>query len=264
MRAATDHLKDIVAERHSAVKQSYDALMSQLAATNEDGVRQKNAELLHNLNSLGEVVARAHWPGWLADLIQHANGYDKNYNNGHATWLAHLKSLFRNFTAVHEHEWFFEAEDAPPFNIDEIIENAKVKYSVDEHYRRVIETLEVLVQSDDLDSIKAIRDLESIVSLLRASQKGSYYSQVTAWTIGSRFMANFGEAYLKKSKILGPAIDAFEKTAQELDLSIKKTAEQAKHDVGKAIRESLASQAGALAASEGIAILETPDSSLRT
>jgi hypothetical protein len=226
VRSIDEHISKLVSERHSDVRVKFEALLNAIATTDLNEIQSANNTLEKSLVSLSDVVAREHWPTWLSDLIKHTTNYRTRHNNGVATWNAHLKSLIRNFYLVENHVWFQTEEDNPAFDVDQLINAARTEFKIDELFQRIIETLKSLSAREELDSAKAIRDLEEIIKILQRSRSGSFTAQYTSWQFTRRFVPNLISAYLKRSNMTGPAIEAFEQTAQELDLNLGKAKDQ--------------------------------------
>lgn len=259
MRATSEHIEKLVAERHNAVRQSYEALLIAIAANDRQSVQEKNARLLEELQALGAVVAREHWPDWLASLINNTNRFKTNHSNGQATWVAHLKCLMQNYDQMQNYQWFAEPDAKPAFDVDQLIAKAKAQHKVDDLYQGVIQTLQALADSGEMDSVKAVKDLEAIIQILKNAKKGSFSSQIAAWSFARRFVPNLISAYAKRSDVVGPAIEAFEKTAEELDVNFKKAAEQVVLELNAAVKDGFSSDAATLTAEEGFPLLPEPE-----
>ncbi|MXO91674.1 hypothetical protein [Pontixanthobacter aquaemixtae] len=227
MQDSSQHLEKLVAERHADVAKRYDELLNSLAKNNQDQVNSANSALFEALEQLGAVVARGDWPDWLADLHHHTRNYRTNHKNGLATWVAHLKSIIRYGPEIQEHVWFSgPANPTPKIDVDEIIQGARSQFKIDELFDRVVETLRSLAACDELDSAKAIADLQEVILIMQKARKGSFTGQVGTWQFVRRFMPNLISAYIKRSAISGPAIEAFEQTANELDVNLGEAKDQ--------------------------------------
>jgi hypothetical protein len=220
MQATQDHVGNLVSERHSDVRLKLDALVNALATNDADNINLANAELETSLDALGKVIARQQWPSWLLDLIQHTHNYRTNHGNGLATWVAHLRSVMDNRAAVENYSWFSTAQEELAFDVDRLIDAARHEFKIDDLFERLITTLRALTTCDDLDSAKAISDLQEIISILQRARSGSFMAQHTTWQFVRRFIPNLITAYVKRSGIAGPVIEAYEQTAHELDINL--------------------------------------------
>jgi hypothetical protein len=131
-----------------------------------------------------------------------------------------------NAALVENHIWFQPEEHEPAFDVDKLIHAARMEFKIDDLFERLIETLKGLSTCDELDSAKAIRDLEEVIVIMRRAKSGSFSAQYASWQFVRRFVPNLISAYIKRSDLAGPAVEAFEQTAQELDLNLGKAKDQ--------------------------------------
>jgi hypothetical protein len=222
LRATSDHVSSLVAERHATVRQKFERLLAAIAANDAARVGAANVDMDDALQQLGLVVAREHWPNWLTDLQSNTSNYRNNHANGKSTWIAHLRSLMQNWEAMENHVWFADKPKESIFDVDGLIKIARSEFIIDELFDRIIITLNSLADCEELDSAKAIHDLEGVIAVLRKAKSGSFTAQVASWQFVRRFIPNLISSYLRNSSMAGPAIEAFETTAEELDINIGK------------------------------------------
>lgn len=242
MTTATEHLNKLVAERHANVRATFARLISAFAKNNAAEVSAENAKLDDALKELGQVVARDHWPSWFINLQSNTSNYRTNHKNGKATWEAHIKSIIENYHLMMNHVWFSDEKKTTDFDPDKIIKSARAYYKIDEIFERLIESLRVLVKCDDLDSAKAIADLEEIIRIMQKAKSSSFTAQVASWQFVRRFVPNLISSYLRKSSVAGPSIEAFEKTAEELDIGISQAKDKISEDLLSIAKNSLRSK----------------------
>jgi len=249
----------LVKERHSAVKQAFDALLNAYAAGDQNQIVSANDGLRTALAQLRGVVAAEHLPAWLQELAAHVNQYATQHSKGLPVWRAHLDSAVRNGQALNAETWSFSEQQETLFDIDAIIEKARQDQKIDELYGRVIESLEALLQSGEIDSIKAATDLQRLIGTLKNARSGSFSSQVFTWNFARRLVPNIIVAYVKRSKITGPLIDAFEQTASELNVSLDAAKDQIGEGILTAAANALRTGTSASITHEGLLYLESSE-----
>lgn len=255
MRSTEEHVSKLIAERHSDVRSKLDILLNAFATNVPDNVHTANANLERALNALGSVVAREDWPLWLSDLLVNTFNYRTNHANGIATWIAHLRSIIAHASSVDSHVWFVENDPIPVFDVDLLILTARSEFKIDELFDRVVETLRALSSCEEIDSAKAIHDLEEIIRILQRAKAGTFTAEYASWQFVRRFVPNLISAYLKRSDVTGPMIEAFEQTANELDMNLDKAKDQLSERMLDAAKSNLKSTAfQAISASEIIAL----------
>ncbi|MGB3795250.1 MAG: hypothetical protein WA957_02995 [Alteraurantiacibacter sp.] len=233
------HVLALVHERHSAVRQAFDQLLNAFALGEQQRVVVANENFRESLAGLKAVIAGKHWPDWLKKLDQASHLYATRHTNGLSTWRSHLESVIDNSRGLLNESWDFESSVEVLFDINAIIEKAKADHGVDLLYQSVIECLQELINSGEIDSVRASSDLTRMVETLRKVQSSSFSSQVFTWRFASRLVPNIIASYVKRNSITGPIIEAFEQTAAELEVSLA----SAKNQIGE---EALSSASNVL------------------
>jgi hypothetical protein len=254
------HVMALVQERHAAVKTAFEELLNSYATGDQSRIVSANESLRAALNQLRAVVATQHLPPWFKDLAQQADQYASRHNVGMPVWSAHLDSALRNAQALNQESWSFSDEPEVLFNIDEIVRKAREEHKIDALYGRVIECLDALLRSGEIDSIKAATDLQRLIATLSEAKVGSFSSQILSWQFARRLLPNIIAAYVKRNSVTGPLIEAFEKTASELDVGLGAAKDQIGERILMAAADALRTDASAGITHEGILFLESPAS----
>jgi hypothetical protein len=251
-----EHVMALVKDRHGAVRQMFDNLLNAYAAGDQGQIINANDSLRSALQQLQAVVASEHWPQWLKDMAQNAGRYSTRHSNGLATWRAHLNSTIRNAEPLNSETWAFSVREEILFDVDEIVEKAKADHRIGELYDKVIESLESLLKSGHIDSIRASTDLMRLIATLRRAKSGSFSSQIFNWRFARRLVPNIITAYVKRNNLTGPLIEAFEQTASELDVSLDAAKDQIGADILSAAATVLRTDADAMVGTSPLLFLE--------
>lgn len=220
------HVVALVRERHNGVKQAFDVLLNAFAIGDRNQTAKANEKFIQSLGALKAVVAAEHWPDWLKAFHAAAERCAGKHSNDMQTWRAHLNIAIAYASSLTNETWKFSEKDDILFDVDSIVLQARLDFKIDELYEQVIECLRDLLDSGDVDSVKACSDLNMLISNLRSAKQGSFTSQVFNWQFARRLIPNIISSYVKRSDITGPLIEAFEKTAEELDISMEKAKDQ--------------------------------------
>lgn len=250
------HVMALVKERHGDVKTAFEGVLNAYAKGDLGQIVAANENLRKSLKGLSRVLASEHLPAWLQDLSANSERYATQHSNGPPTWRAHLDSLLRNARALTEETWSFSEPQNILFDIDAIVEKARQDHRIDALYGRVIETLEALLKSGEIDSIKAAADLNRLIATLQQAKTGSFSSQVFSWQFARRLVPNIIVAYVKRSAVTGPLVEAFEQTAAELDVSLAAAKDQIGEGILTAAADALRTGASASISQEAILFLE--------
>jgi hypothetical protein len=246
----------LVRERHGNVRQTFDALLNAYAVGDKQQIIAANESFRTALHNLEAVVAAEHWPVWLRDLVLNADRYASRHSNGIATWRAHLESAINNAAALNAEDWSFTEEEDVLFDADAIVAKARSDYKIDQLYHQVIACLQQLLDSGEIDSLRASNDLRRLIATLRIANSGSFSAQVFNWRFARRLVPNLICAYIKRSNVTGPIIDAFEQTASELDVSLERAKDQISADILSAAAKVLRTEAGLTTTQEPLLFLE--------
>lgn len=168
-------------ERFSTFKQDLELLLRALTCLNVDQRKLAAAKALQSTEDLQRLLSGSDYPPWLPE-IQSALVANKDLleRDNHSFVLT--RSIAKLYALVQSHQWSFQAEtDALAVDFDGLYERHREQSSIADRFDELIETLEQLVLSEEIDSRKAIKALEKLIATLKKNRKGSYFSQVASW-----------------------------------------------------------------------------------
>ncbi|GGC32664.1 hypothetical protein GCM10011371_20110 [Novosphingobium marinum] len=250
------YIMALIKERHSDVKDRLEKLLLAIVGTDQNTIDLANSNLLQSLHALKDVIAREHHPTWLTDFLKKCQLYKSSHSKGSGIWLAHLKCIIDNYhDLVHENWGFPDTEDSI-FDADKIIEQAARDYKIDALYDKIICCLSALVNSGEIDSFKAIGDLNNIISTLKQSKDQTFLSKVLTWTFTKSLVSNILKEYAKSNNIIGPLIKGYEATASDLDNSIVNVRENIRQRIIEEVKEQMQTDAIQDARVDEIGLLE--------
>jgi hypothetical protein len=208
-------------EKHEQVKRNLHDLLNAYCHEGDLQLRGKKAKhLAESLHALSESLASNYRPGWIGTLYDHAHSFSLNTNSTQALQL--LNVILRYHKAIQDQDWAFTQEEAKPLSFDEIFESLKAESRLDELYDFVIKVLEKIIESNEVDSVTLLQHLERLIATLKANQNGTLRSKVWSWTFVRQFMKHYTIGLLKKTPGIGPAVEALEKTMDDLDKETKR------------------------------------------
>ena len=211
----------LLQERHSELKKSNDALFTVLV---KDDKKAKDKACQNNLdaaNNLSLSLAEADKPEWLKTTIQWCDWYAKNSQRDDAN-----NYLFDNLSPIRndlmQHAWSItnKQEDAD-FHFDEMYERFKAKSKLPEFFDALISTLEKMISSGEIDSIKTIASIQQLLSLLKQNKSGSYFSVMASWEFLGGFIKNTLWESLDSIPVVKQLKKGFEKTVGEMDIELE-------------------------------------------
>jgi hypothetical protein len=216
-----NHFMRLLTERHDDLKKTNDALFDVLIDENK---KAKETACLANLdaaNNLSISLASADRPDWLNLTVKWCKWYIDHVKRDDAS-----KYLFKNISPVRndlmQHQWALskDKEDVD-FHFDEMYERFKKESRLPEFFDALIDTLEKMIASDEIDSIKTINSIKQLLSLLRQNKSGSYFSVMASWEFVGGFIKNTLWESLDSLPVVKQLKKGFEKAVGEMDIELE-------------------------------------------
>ncbi len=140
--------------------------------------------------------------------------------------MMQTSTFFKNISPVRydlmQHQWSLskDKEDAD-FHFDKMYERFKKESRLPEFFDALIDTLEKMIASNEIDSIKTINSIKQLLSLLRQNKSGSYLSVMASWEFMGGFIKNTLWESLDSLPVVKQLKKGFEKTVGEMDIELE-------------------------------------------
>jgi hypothetical protein len=200
-----------VTEKHKEVVLSLDQLVKALVGENAQNKVAKAEDALKKARDLQSAISKQDSPAWLPSLVQGLHHYvTKSWNQQHL-----INHLIDNVANIKQHEWAFVNAEEKAFDFDSIYEHYKSESRIPELFDEIINILEEIEASGEIDSLTMITALGKVLATLKQNRNGSYFSLNSAWEFLVSFLKNYMWSELSKLPMLGSAMEALEKTIKE-------------------------------------------------
>jgi hypothetical protein len=103
---------------------------------------------------------------------------------------------------------------------------------VDKLFDELIQGIEQLLATGEIDSVRATRALEAVLATLRKNVRSAFYARYGAWEVASVYFRHFLWEALSGIPVLGVPVRALEKTMNELGDEMQKVQEAARREIG--------------------------------
>jgi len=211
----------LLQERHSDLKKTNDILFTVLVSENRESKEIACKNNLEAANNLSLSLAAADRPEWLQITIKWCTWYADNLARNDANNI-----LFNNLSPIRsdlmQHEWTLSKSKADAdFNFDEMYERFKKESKLPEFFDALINTLEKMIASGEIDSIKTIASIQQLLSLLKQNKSGSYFSVMASWEFMGGFIKNTLWESLDSIPVVKQLKKGFEKTVGEMDIELE-------------------------------------------
>ncbi|XPF94862.1 hypothetical protein ACM9HF_02300 [Colwellia sp. RE-S-Sl-9] len=200
-----------VSERHNDLISSLDDLVKSLVTVNSSGKKENAESSFKKSKDLESATAEGDRPSWVSDVTLALQRYIKGVHDSHQL----ITYLVDNMAIIKNHKWVFGDPSEDAFDFDSIFEHYKSQSRLPELFEEIIKILEELKSSDELDSRLMVKGLGKVISTLKKSKDGSYFSVNGAWEFLVTFLQNYMWSELSKIPALGSVMQALEKTIKE-------------------------------------------------
>lgn len=224
-----------VNERFEKFRTNYAALLTAFSAGHDSETLQAVSDTLEALDHVLAIISEKDWPPWAGPLRTELHKYQQNSENKKVRY-ALLRVLLNQDRTINLHKWSFETTDA------EIGVDFEATYA--EHYKNskgpalfqaLLEQLQKIVDSGEVDSLKAITSLRKLIATIRANMRGTYFQTVGLSHFVFAVIRNYLWKSLKGIPAIGDLLGSVEDTLKELDAEMS--------EVHVAVRKELAKYA---------------------
>ena len=208
-----------VNERYNDFKSRLTELM-QVLCLNDSAEKARRAKLaLEAAKSLEAALASQDRPAWLQPLAAALQTYQPDQ--------AHLaqplmQAIGNNCAAATNHQWAFDFSDEHPFDFDGLYERYEAESKIPELFDKLVELLDEIVQSGQIDSIRVLHTLETIIATLKKNRSGSYFGVLGTWNFVATYLKNIAWDTFLEVPILRVPVKALRETMEQLDKEVGK------------------------------------------
>ena len=208
-----------VNERFNDFKNRLAELM-QVLCMNDSAEKARRAKLAFEAaKSLETALASQDHPAWLSPLTAALQSYQPDHPS-----LAQqlMQAIGNNCAAATNHQWAFDFSDESPFDFDGLYERFEAESRVPELFDKLVGLLNEIVQSGQIDSIRVLHTLETIIATLKKNRNGSYFGVLGTWNFAGTWLKNIAWGTFLEIPILRVLVKALRETLEELDKEMGK------------------------------------------
>lgn len=211
----------LIKEKHNELKENTGFLFNVLVNENKSEKEVACQKVLNSAEAISNILAKPDRPIWLTETIKYCAWYTQNIGRDDCNNIL-FSNLYPYYNEIINYKWSIGENDVSTnYNFDEIYERFKSESQLPSLFNTLIDILEKMIESGEIDSVKAMSSINQLLSLLKQNKEGSYFSMMASW----EFIGGFIKNSLWESLELIPGIaqlkKAFEKTAVEMDIQIE-------------------------------------------
>lgn len=214
----------VVREKYDQFKSALSSLLSDLSNNDQAKKLESNNRLRKVAQDLSDILAAEDRPDWLNKTATVTTNFAKEnpqpttIRSG-SSWRL-LGELIAIYSEAMDHVWNFEEDSSDAYNFDEVYQRARKSSKLGELFDSLISELEILLNTGEIDSIKAIDSLKKLMKTLSENKNGSYFSTIASWQFLQSFTKNIIWESLNKVPGVQSTKVAFEKTLNEMDIEM--------------------------------------------
>lgn len=218
--------QSVLREKHEQFKSGLLSLLDAISNNDQANKLAASKHLKKVGDELASILAQSDRPDWLVRIIEATRVFSKR--NPEPTTITSgsswelLKELLGLYPAVMNQKWVFEANDQMlAYNFDDVFARARSNSRLSELFDSMISSLETLLSTGGIDSLKAIEALKKLIATLSQNKNGSYFSTIASWEFVRTFTKNYIWKSLEKIPGVQTAKSAFEETLKEMNVEIE-------------------------------------------
>ena len=222
---------NVIREKQKQYEVALSGLLRKLSNNQQSKKLEANKHLLKVAQELSSALAEGDRPWWLNETIEATDEYARKNKNPQSIVSGSSWTLLQRLIEVHKHamgyKWKFdETEELVAYDFDAIFEKSRQSSNVAELFDSMIGALEKMLETEEIDSIKANQALRKLMSTLAQNKTGSYFSTVVTWQFVRSFTKNYMWESLGSIPGVQPIKSAFEKILEETDIEMDQLHEE--------------------------------------
>ncbi len=167
----------------------------------------KDAALVKAISAMQDLQSVVHHnfrPPWLQATLSQLKRFQENPKAEHGIQAAFSVATV-SLPAMKDHQWAFVDEQSG-FDFDQIYEEAKATNQIPELFDEIVKWLKEIVESGEIDSVKLLNELKSIIATVKKARNGSYIANRHAWFFLIEWLKNTGWEAFGDIPVLGAPV----------------------------------------------------------
>ena len=211
-----------LSQRYEEFKVQLENMLKTMSSNDKEAKLSSSRQFLTSGSGLALTLAASDRPTWLKELIDNTEWYIGNHEKYDANHT-HLMQIVSRYEQAMNHEWSFKNSDnCDDYSFDDLYERKRNDSKIQELNDAIIDTLNYMIDSCEIDSVSAISSLHQLILLIEQNSSGSYSAILATHEFVIRFMRNSTWIQIRKIPGVKTFKDAFEKTAKDMDTELDK------------------------------------------
>lgn len=235
---SVDLLLNLVRECHAELKGSLREFEQAVVQGDRDAKLEKARNLMSSIGKLKSHLATTDRPEWLPQLENSISWYINNSDQLNAgTFL--FDSMLTLKAQVEAQTWDFDSSDAQLIDFAGVYRRHYLESRIPELFDSLIQQLEVVIASGELDSVRTITSLQNLIATVQYNRDVDLFAAVRTWQFAQVFLRNVLFNALEDVPVLGTCVKALRDTMDELEITMAQVDESAATELRQLAAQSL-------------------------
>lgn len=212
------HISKLLNNHQASVSTEASELLDTLAEENISLKREKAKLTISAIDQLTRLIPEKDVPSSLISFRKALASYCRGDTDGKTL----IKLLITELPQLRTQRWLGDDSMVKGFDFEEIFTQCRNESKIPDLFDSIIELLEDIRDSGELDSRSMSDALSKIISTLHIGKTTSCFALDGAWQFLCSFLENYFWAEAKKIPALGGFIEALETTIKETNFEIIK------------------------------------------
>ena len=214
-------------ERFDAFRKALSGFLQALALDDRPKKLEHAKAVRAALDDLRRALSERDHPPWLGQLDAAISSYVTNIASTPKAGLQLLNTIMDLYPRIESQQWdFADSSSNAAVDFTAVYTEFYRESRVPELFDELVEELNRIVDSGEVDSLQAIKSLERLIATIKRNARGDFFSTRGAWEFAQVFMRNYGWELLESTPGIKQAVKALRKTMTELDLEFNQVHEQ--------------------------------------
>ena len=210
----------LLEEKHEELKSKLNVFVSNMVGEDKDKKQGAAEDVLSACQTLKNNLSKEDIPSWLNKMISALNSYLHNFDNA-ASARNLMLEVIPIYNEIAHNKWKFDNSlKSKAFDFDAVYRKCKDDSNLDKLFDDLVNLLNEILVSGEIDSLKVRNLLERLIATLRNHKTASHFSIHSMLDFANQLTNNVIWEQLKSTPKLKGFLTGFEKTIKETNVSM--------------------------------------------
>jgi len=229
---SVDYFLRFLNERFDIFKHSLEALKETLVKNDANQKIEACNNTLSTLGTLKEAMSATDRPAWIGQLEMAIKQFIERHRNYADAGKNFVNAIIAYSPLIANQKWdFAESGEYKPIDFDAYFQRFYDESRLPELFDELVVHLQAIIVSGEVDSNRAITQLQKLINTIKRNANGSYFSVHATFEFAISLLKNLILEYIGGIPVLGETLRAVQKTISELEQEFEIVQQKTKDDV---------------------------------